>query len=141
MAPKSLGATERLPLADTDVLIDFRRGTPEAGAWWSSLGTNLPTVPGIVAMEFIGGSINGRQLERARRFLGTLNTLWHDEKDHELAYNLTLLYRLSSGLSLADFLIAAQALNRKATLYTFNLKHFGAIPGLDARAPYFRNAP
>lgn len=37
-----------------------------------------------------------------------------------------------------DFLIAAQALNRNATLYTFNLKHFGAIPGLDARAPYAR---
>ena len=140
MAPNALGATEGLTLVDTDVLIYFRRGTPEAGAWWSGLGTSIPTVPGMVAMEFIGGSLNGQQLERARRFLNTLAVLWHDEKDHRLAYDLMLKHRLSSGLSVADFLIAAQALNRQATLYTFNLKHFGAIPGLDARTPYKRDS-
>ena len=81
-----------------------------------------------MAMESIGGSTNGRQLERARRFLGTFAVLWHSERDHQL----------STGLSVVDFLIAAQALNRPATLYTFSLKHFGAIPGLDAQAPYPR---
>ena len=55
-----------------------------------------------------------------------------------MAYDLVVRHRLSTGLGLADFLIAAQALDRGATLYTFNLKHFRAIPGLNAQAPYPR---
>ena len=61
-----------------------------------------------------------------------------DAADSGLGLSLVKQHSLSTGLSLADFLIAAQALNRGAILYTFNLKHFGAIPGLDARAPYVR---
>jgi predicted nucleic acid-binding protein len=48
---------------------------------------------------------------------------------------LIAAHRLSTGLSLPDFLIAAQAIHHSTTLFTFNLKHFAAIPGLDAKAP------
>ena len=107
-----------MTLVDTDVLIDFRRGISPAAVWWTSLGNDLPLVPGMVAMEFIGGSINGQQLERARRYLSSLDILWHNEEDSALAFRLLLTHRLSSGLSLADFYIAAQALNQRATLFT-----------------------
>lgn len=59
-------------------------------------------------------------------------------EDSSLAFDLVVTHTLGSGLGLADFLIAAQTLNLGGTLYTFNLKHFGAISQLDARLPYPR---
>jgi predicted nucleic acid-binding protein len=41
---------------------------------------------------------------------------------------------LSHGVRLADALIGATGLELKAKLITANLKHFGAMPGLDSEA-------
>jgi len=54
------------------------------------------------------------------------------------AYELLAAHWLSSRLSIPDCLIAAMALTRSARLYTFNLKHFKAVPGLDVQQPYAR---
>ena len=89
-------------------------------------------------MEFIIGSRNKIELQRSSAALRSFNVVPIDPGNSNLAHGLIERHCLSTGLGLADFLIAAQALNRSAILYTFNLKHFGAIPGLDARAPYVR---
>jgi len=47
-------------------------------------------------------------------------------------------YRLTSALSIPDYLITAMALARSARLYTFNLRHFQIMAGLDAQEPYAR---
>jgi predicted nucleic acid-binding protein len=133
-----MGETDRVILVDTDVLIEFRRGDPRAVEWIASQGDVPLPIPGVVALEFVVGSRDGVELQRAKRFIGVLDVQWHDVADQALAYDLIGRYRLRTGLGLSDFLIAAQALNRKATLYSFNLKHFGAIEGLDIRAPYPR---
>ena len=39
---------------------------------------------------------------------------------------------------LVDCLIAAMALGRASRLYSFNLKHFQVLPGLDVQPPYPR---
>lgn len=99
---------------------------------------STPPIPGIVAIEFLVGSRNRLELERSRRFIDSLDVCWHTPRDNELAYRLVTQYRLSTGIGLSDYLIAAQAINLGATLYTFNLRHFGAINGLDVRPPYQR---
>lgn len=48
-----------------------------------------------------------------------------------LAAELIDRLALSHGLRLADALIGATAIEHKATLITANVKHFGAIEGLD----------
>jgi predicted nucleic acid-binding protein len=58
--------------------------------------------------------------------------------EFEQAYALLARHRLTSGLSIPDYLIAAMALSHSARLYTFNLKHFQVIAGLDAQTPYTR---
>jgi len=45
---------------------------------------------------------------------------------------------LVGALNIPDCLIAATALSRNARLYTFNLKHFQVVPGLDVVQPYPR---
>lgn len=125
-------------LVDTDVLIEFRKGDPRAKQWLASLGSQPVPVPGMVAIELIIGSRDKAELARSQKFVNTLDVQWHDVQDHILAYQLIGQYRLSSGLSLQDYIVAAQAISRNADLYSFNLRHFNAISGLKVQAPYIR---
>jgi predicted nucleic acid-binding protein len=45
---------------------------------------------------------------------------------------------LSHGVGVLDCLIAAIAIRLGNPFYTFNLKHFQVMPGLDVQAPYVR---
>ena len=89
-------------------------------------------------MELLAGSLDKVQLSNARRLVANLDVRWHQAEDNELAYQLLIRYKLSTGLSLTDYMIAAQAMNMKATLYTFNLKHFGVVNGLAVNQPFAR---
>ena len=125
-------------LVDTDVLIDILRGTPAAQAWLASTPTTRFEVPGVVAMELLMGCHNQAELRRVGQFLTTFSTAWPKAAEFARAYELLATHRLTSGLSIPDCLVAAMALTRSATLYTFNLRHFGVIAGLDVQEPYAR---
>jgi len=74
------------------------------------------------------------------RFLYGFSVEHLDVADSTLATRLIARLTLSSGLSLPDFLVAAQALNRRAVLCTFNVKHYSAVPGLGIEVPFPRIA-
>jgi len=125
-------------LLDSDVLIEIQRASESARTWISLVRDELVALPAPVAVEFLIGSRNRAELLNAQSFLDRFDVQWITEQDSRLALQLVAEYRLTTGLGFADFHIAAQAINRQSTLYTFNLKHFGAIAGLDARSPYVR---
>lgn len=89
-------------------------------------------------MELVVGCRNRNELQRVQHFLGTFTILWADMQDSALAYDLLAAYRLTSGLSIPDCIIAAMALARSAPFYTFNARHFSMIDGLEVLAPYSR---
>jgi hypothetical protein len=123
---------------DTDVLVDCLRGHSPAQAWLTqNLGVAF-SVPGIVAMELVVGCPNQSELDRMKKLLASFHVVWSEASDEEKAYELLWSHRLASGLSIPDSLIAAMVLARKAKLYTFNLKHFRHIVGLDVEEPYQR---
>lgn len=124
-------------LLDSDVLIDVQRALPSAATWLAGF-TDPLALPAAVALEMLMGSRDKAEMARNERFLRNFDVEDFDPTDTALAQRLVFEHRLHTGLGLGDFLIAAQALNRKATLFTFNLKHFRTIPGLDARTPYVR---
>ena len=126
-------------LVDTDVLVDCLRGTDPAQAWLKGLAKDSFAVPAVVAMELVMGCRDGGDLRRIERFLGSFSIVWPEASEFAAAYELLLSHRLSSGLNIPDCLIAATALTRAARLYTFNLKHFQAVPKLDVRQPYARS--
>ena len=125
-------------LIDTDVLIDILRGTPPAQAWLISMPATTFAIPGMVAIELLIGCRNQPELRRVQQFLNTFNIAWTEAVECAHAYDLLAAHRLTSGLNIPDSLVAAMALTRSATLYTFNLRHFRIIAGLDVQEPYAR---
>ena len=127
-----------MSLIDTDVLVECLRGSTAAKAWLSTLQKDSFGIPGVVAMELLMGCRNQSDLQQTQKFLGSFNVTWPDASEFARGYNLLLRLRLSSGIGIPDCLIAAMALTRGARLYTFNMKHFQVVPGLDAQQPYPR---
>ena len=123
---------------DTDVLIDCPRGTSSAHEWLARAASETFQVPGIVAMELVVGCQNQSDLQRTHEFLSSFDVVWPDAAEFAQAYELLAAHYLASGLSIPDCLIAAMTLSRSARLYTFNLRHFRAVPELAVEAPYAR---
>ena len=126
-------------LVDTDVLVDCLRGTIPAQQWLKQLAQQPFAVPAVAAMELLICCRDRADLERIQRFLAKFEVVWPEASEFAAAYQLLLTHRLSSGLNIPDFLIAASALTRNARLYTFNFKHFQVVPGLDVERPYLRS--
>src|SRR5262245_2488003 len=126
-----------MELVDTDVLIDVQRGHPPAVAWFASL-TALPAVLGLVVMELIQDARNMRELRKALRLVAPFQVVWPTAGDCTRALSDFAAYHLSHALGLLDALIAACAVGRSATLFTFNAIHYQVVPGLKLLQPYVR---
>jgi len=123
---------------DTDVLVEYLRGSTVVRTWLGTLQKDTFGIPGVVAMELLMGCRNHDDLQQVRKFLDSFNVTWPEAFEFAQGYSLLASLRLSSGLGIPDCLIAAMSLARGARLYTFNLKHFESVPGLDAQQPYPR---
>lgn len=128
-----------IALLDTDVLIEILRGKPEALAWINSQKGQLVAIPSISYMEVLVGCRNKMELASTQKLLSRFGICHISEDDSDLACNLMVQNLLSSGCSIPDCLVAAMAINRGATLLTFNLKHFKVFAGLSFTAPYTRS--
>ena len=126
-----------MTLVDTDVLIDIQRGHAPALAWFAGL-TELPAIPGFVTMELIQDARNSNEVRQALKLVAPFAVIWPTESDCDRALSDFSTYHLSQGLGLIDAMIAACAVSRSATLYTFNRKHYIAVPGLNVDRPYVR---
>jgi tRNA(fMet)-specific endonuclease VapC len=123
---------------DTDVLIEILRGDSRAGEWLASVESLVIGIPVIVWMEILVGA---RDKQEQRGFIEQLAgyTILHLESgDSERARQWFEQFHLSHGVGILDCLIAAIAIRLSKPLYTFNLKHFQVIPGLEVQAPYER---
>ena len=123
-------------LLDTDIFIDLQRGHPPAVEWFRSLD-ELPAVPGIVVMELIQDAQDSRQVREALKLVAPLRSSGDRGRLPPALSDFTA-YHLSHRLGLLDAIIAACAVGLAATLYTFNVKHYRAVPGLLIEQPYSR---
>ncbi len=126
-----------MDLVDTDVLIDVQRGHPPALAWFSSL-PELPAVPGFAVMELLQDARSAHETRQSLKLVAPLPIVWPTATACNRALSDFTAYHLSHGLGLLDSLIAACAIDRSATLYTFNVKHYQVVPDLVTAEPYTR---
>jgi predicted nucleic acid-binding protein len=125
-------------LLDTDILVECLRGRPLARQWLTQNDQTGFEIPAIAAMELIVGCRDTSELRHLQKFLGSFRIASPDASDFAAAFELLASHHLGSGLGIPDCVIAAMALNRSARLYSFNLKHFGVVQGLDVKEPYQR---
>jgi predicted nucleic acid-binding protein len=113
-------------LIDTDVLIDYLRGQPEAVSYLESLTEPL-LISAITVAELYAGVREGAERTALEQFLSVFNVI---PVDDVIATNAGLVrrdYGKSHGVGLADAVIAVTAEARQAVLVTLNKKHFSML--------------
>ncbi len=122
-------------LLDTDVMVDYLRGHPPARIWLASYAQPI-ALPGLVAMELLQGCRNLVDQRRLERELQRFTLHWPTAADCQRAFHDFAAFHLSHGIQLLDTLIAETAVGLNEPLATFNIKHYGVIPGLNTVQPY-----
>ena len=124
--------TKRL-LLDTDVLIDFLRGQPQAVQLLEDTDYEF-YLSAVSVAELYVGVRDGREREVLDQLVGLLRTI---EISTEIAQQAGLWrreYGKSHGTGIIDALIAACADALQIPLATLNVKHFPMLPNVSA--PY-----
>lgn len=124
--------TKRL-LLDTDVLIDFLRGQPQAVQLLEDTDCEFH-VSAVSVAELYVGVRDGQEREVLDQLVGVLRTI---EISTEIAQQAGLWrreYGKSHGTGILDALIAACADALQIPLATLNVKHFPMLPNISA--PY-----
>jgi predicted nucleic acid-binding protein len=118
-------------LLDTDVLIWFMRGH-EGAATQLKLQPLPWQISAVTYIELVQGCRNKQELVRLKKGLENYGTriLPITAEISECAMQLIEELALSSGMQLADALIAATAIEHRLTLLSGNEKHFRAVSGL-----------
>ena len=110
-------------LVDTDILIDYLRGHPEAGAFLESRLDEV-SISAVSVAELYQGVREGRERTLLARMVSALTVLPLTTEIAERAGLFRRDHRATTGCGLADCLIAATAARHGLELATLNGKHF-----------------
>lgn len=123
-------------LLDTDIMIDLLRQYQPAISWMLSLGNEEIFLPGFVVMEIIQGVRNKKEQEKIEKALERYSIIWPSSEVCDEALTVFSDYHLSHNFGILDVLIGQIAVTLGLPLYTFNQKHYNAIPNLKTIQPY-----
>ncbi len=122
-------------LLDTDVVIELMREVDDVVAWAGAHRDKAIGMSMLVRAEVLAGAGSRQEQDEIHRELRKYATIHIAPVDSRQAVEWFEQFHLSHGLGIVDCLIAASSVRLGKPLYTFNMKHFRAIPGLDAAAP------
>jgi predicted nucleic acid-binding protein len=120
-------------MVDTDVLIWYLRGHPEAKVAVESV---IPfSVSVVTFMELVQGMKDKTELRRFQKAFRAWNVevIHIDREISSRASFYVQEYALSHSMMIADALIAATAVQIGETLLTANDKHYRFVPGLEIK--------
>ena len=122
-------------LIDTDVLIDYLRGSEPAAKFLEGLEGDL-LISAISVAELLSGARGPEELAALDQFMLAFEVIPVDERLARQGGIFRQEYHLSHGAGLADALIAASAMASGAELLTFNRRHYPMVKNV--RVPYRR---
>ncbi len=122
-----------MTVVDSDVLIAHLRGHPHARGWLEQARQDGPVSISAVSVAEVVGGMRAPEKVEVRRLLRSLGCLPVTREIAERAGELGRTYRRShAAISVADYLVAATALDSGHVLATLDVRHFPMFPGLEA---------
>ncbi len=119
-----------LILCDTDIFISWFRGDSETQARLENIGLNHILISSVTLMELFQGARNKSEAVQLKKKLKAYHIIHFNESTSKLTIELIEQYRLSHGLLIPDAIIAATAITFNLKLFTYNLKDYKFIPGI-----------
>ncbi|MDP3644906.1 MAG: type II toxin-antitoxin system VapC family toxin [Bacteroidota bacterium] len=121
---------KELILCDTNIFISWFRGDLETRTRLQLIGLEYILIPSVTVMELVQGTRNKKELIQLKKKLKAYHIIHFNEITSRLAIELIERHRLSHGLLIPDAIIAATAITFNLKLFTYNLKDFKFIPGI-----------
>lgn len=128
-------------ILDSDIMIDLLRQYQPAVNWLESLDQEEIVLSGFVVMELLQGCKNKVEQAKVEQFLTGFQIIWPSPETCEAALQVFSRYHLGYRVGLLDSLIGQTAVALNIPLYTFNRKHYAAIPNLLLIEPYSKQQP
>lgn len=122
-------------LIDTDVLIEYLRGSDRAAEYLETLEGDL-IISAISVAELYSGVKGSDEMDALDQFMLAFQVTSIDDRLAKEGGLMRKKYHPSHGVGLADALIAATALDRGAKLITFNDRHYPMVQNVSH--PYDR---
>lgn len=113
-------------LLDTNVLIEILKGNQKTIQTIEDLHSAL-YISSITGMELYFGAINKPEIKKLEKFIALFTIVHIDTQISVRSMALIKTYAKSHGLDIPDSLIAATALEKDLTLFTYNTKDFKYI--------------
>ncbi len=120
-----------LVICDTNVFISAFRGIEATEKELSKIGDGNVLMPSITAMELYRGMDNKEQLAKMIKRVKGYNILDFNEDVSLKAVELIQSYKLSHNLQIPDAIIGALSITYDIPLFTYNVKDFKFMPGLN----------
>jgi hypothetical protein len=119
-------------LVDTSVFIDVLRGVePARSALEGAVRSSEHVIASVLTRLEVRAGVRAGEEDATERLLSAVNWVAVDEALADEAGRLAARYlRAHPGIDTVDYVIAATALARRATLWTKNVKHFPMIEGV-----------
>lgn len=131
-------ATQKV-ICDTDVLIEFfdekKDRHSQTTASINEIGIDNILISAISKMELIKGTLHKEHSQQIAKKLKRLDTILLSPEVTVRTIELLNTYHLSHGLAIPDALIAATSLETGLKLFTYNVRDFKFIKGLNLYSP------
>ena len=116
--------SKKIILCDTNIIIEFFKGTPIVVEALNFIGKDAVYNSLITAGELYFGALNKVELNSIHKKLGSIVHIPITEAITEIFEDLMIKYSLSHKLAIPDAIIAATALYFDIELFTYNVKDF-----------------
>lgn len=123
-------------ICDTDVMIDYLNSNSERHPATKDLIENAIRIENVILsaitkMELIIGATNKPDLNWINKSIHRYTIAFINDIITQTAIELLQNYKLSHGLALPDSLIAATSIVTQLPLFTYNLKDYKFIDGIE----------
>jgi predicted nucleic acid-binding protein len=121
---------KELILCDTNIFISWFSGDIDTRTRLEGIGLEHILIPSVTVMELLQGTRNKKESSELKKKLKAYHIIHFNEATSKLTIELIEQFRLSHGLLIPDAIIAATAITFNLKLFTYNLKDFKFIPGI-----------